>query len=138
MFPPSNKPSNITDSNGHLRNIHFPFDIGADTSISVATEMVAELDLTHQDVMVIAAMIDAEIHSHVSDWMEDSPEDLLVKPPVIERVAGTLTLERLPSGRIYWSDAPSGIPKKYHGDDNNNDDYGGGDDGYNEDDGDDL
>ncbi|CAA6667978.1 unnamed protein product [Spirodela intermedia] len=51
-----------------------PFDIEADTSISVASEMVEELDLTHQDVTAIAAMIDAEIQSHVPEWVPGEVE----------------------------------------------------------------
>ncbi|MED6209119.1 Serine/threonine-protein kinase wnk1 [Stylosanthes scabra] len=39
-----------------------------DTAISVATEMVAELDITDQDVTRIADMIDGEIASLVPDW----------------------------------------------------------------------
>ncbi|KAK8937619.1 putative serine/threonine-protein kinase WNK3 [Platanthera guangdongensis] len=54
----------IADSTGQVHNIHFPFDIEVDTSISVAAEMVAELDLTDQDVMTIADMIDTEIQIH--------------------------------------------------------------------------
>ncbi|PHT46353.1 putative serine/threonine-protein kinase WNK1, partial [Capsicum baccatum] len=50
----------ITDSTGHIRNIHFPFDIEVDTANAVASEMVEELDLTDQDVSAIAAMIDSE------------------------------------------------------------------------------
>ncbi|RLN00852.1 putative protein kinase superfamily protein [Panicum miliaceum] len=51
--------------NSHAQNIHFPFDIEADTSISVATEMVVQLDLTDQDVTAIAEMIVAEIREHI-------------------------------------------------------------------------
>ncbi|KAL2515620.1 putative serine/threonine-protein kinase WNK2 [Forsythia ovata] len=58
----------IADSSGHIRNIHFPFDIGMDTSTAVASEMVEELDLTDHDVSVIAEMIDSEIQSHIPDW----------------------------------------------------------------------
>ncbi len=53
---------------GHIRNIHFPFDVEADTPMSVATEMVAELDLSDQDVTTIAEMIDAEILVLVPEW----------------------------------------------------------------------
>ncbi|PWZ27239.1 putative serine/threonine-protein kinase WNK2 [Zea mays] len=53
------------DRSGHAQNIHFPFDSEADTSISVATEMVVQLDLTDQDVTAIAEMIDVEICSHI-------------------------------------------------------------------------
>uniref|UniRef100_A0A2P2KP78 non-specific serine/threonine protein kinase n=2 Tax=Rhizophora mucronata TaxID=61149 RepID=A0A2P2KP78_RHIMU len=58
----------IADKEGHKRNIYFPFDIEIDTPLSVATEMVAELDITEQDVTKIADMIDGEISSLVPDW----------------------------------------------------------------------
>ncbi|KAL5750613.1 hypothetical protein ACOSP7_025216 [Xanthoceras sorbifolium] len=115
----------IADSTGHIRNIHFPFDIGADTAIAVASEMVEELDLTDQDVSTIAAMIDSEIHSHIPDWepRETSGDSLGVKAnlghcsPKTKDNASPLTnlaipssvslqLERLPSGHKYWSDSP--------------------------------
>lgn len=53
---------------GPVRNIYFPFDIETDTALSVATEMVAELDITDQDVTKIAEMIDGEIASLVPEW----------------------------------------------------------------------
>ncbi|KAK7397286.1 hypothetical protein VNO78_18454 [Psophocarpus tetragonolobus] len=58
----------IADKEGHIRNIYFPFDIEIDTALSVATEMVAELDITDQDVISIADMIDGEIASLVPEW----------------------------------------------------------------------
>uniref|UniRef100_A0A6N2LXG0 non-specific serine/threonine protein kinase n=1 Tax=Salix viminalis TaxID=40686 RepID=A0A6N2LXG0_SALVM len=58
----------IADKEGHIRNIYFPFDIETDTALSVATEMVAELDITDQDVTKIADMIDGEITSLVPEW----------------------------------------------------------------------
>ncbi|EXB39207.1 Serine/threonine-protein kinase WNK1 [Morus notabilis] len=58
----------ISDKEGRIRNIYFPFDIENDTAFSVATEMVAELDITDQDVTRIADMIDGEIASLVPDW----------------------------------------------------------------------
>ncbi|KAK7258726.1 hypothetical protein RIF29_24308 [Crotalaria pallida] len=58
----------IADKKGRIRNIYFPFDIEMDTAISVATEMVAELDITDQDVTRIADMIDGEIASLVPEW----------------------------------------------------------------------
>ncbi|KAJ6305724.1 hypothetical protein OIU78_021127 [Salix suchowensis] len=48
----------IADEEGRIRNIYFPFDIETDTALSVATEMVAELDINDQDVTKIADMID--------------------------------------------------------------------------------
>lgn len=61
-----------------MRNIYFPFDIEGDTALSVATEMVAELDITDQDVTKIAEMIDGEIALLVPDWkpgfgLDESP-----------------------------------------------------------------
>lgn len=53
---------------GRVRNIYFPFDTEADTALSVATEMVAELDITDHEVTRIADMIDDEIVSLVPDW----------------------------------------------------------------------
>ncbi|THG19089.1 hypothetical protein TEA_027655 [Camellia sinensis var. sinensis] len=58
----------ISDKEGRIRNIYFPFDIETDTALSVATEMVAELDITDQDVTKIADMIDGEIASLVPEW----------------------------------------------------------------------
>ncbi|XP_026449955.1 probable serine/threonine-protein kinase WNK9 [Papaver somniferum] len=68
----------ITDKEGHIRNIYFPFDIEEDTAFSVATEMVGELDITDQDVTKIADMIDGEIAALVPDWrpgpgMDETP-----------------------------------------------------------------
>ncbi|RWW85565.1 hypothetical protein BHE74_00005740 [Ensete ventricosum] len=98
-----------------------------DTSVSVATEMVAELDLTDQDVTTIAAMIDAEIQAYVPDWMpgyafdNDSNDDTVsdsnsheseavdevsALPNQSDYPSGGLTLERFPSGRKYWSGSP--------------------------------
>ncbi|KAK6929965.1 Protein kinase domain [Dillenia turbinata] len=58
----------IADKEGQVRNIYFPFDIETDTALSVATEMVAELDISDQDVTKIADMIDGEIASLVPEW----------------------------------------------------------------------
>uniref|UniRef100_A0A1S4CT15 non-specific serine/threonine protein kinase n=1 Tax=Nicotiana tabacum TaxID=4097 RepID=A0A1S4CT15_TOBAC len=109
----------ITDSTGHIRNIHFPFDIQVDTANAVASEMVEELDLTDQDVSAIAAMIDSEIRSYIPDWAprECSSNDITdevapdsctsgarddVPPLTIDSAhSGSLVLERLPSGRKY-------------------------------------
>ncbi|KAB2609264.1 serine/threonine-protein kinase WNK3 [Pyrus ussuriensis x Pyrus communis] len=126
----------IADSTGHFRNIHFPFDIGEDTAIAVASEMVQELDLTDQDVSTLAEIIDSEIHSHIPDWphVEDSGDHIDGEAstpyshaseskedasPVIHEalLSSNLALERLPSGRKYWCDSPKegggNSPAKY-------------------------
>ncbi|KAK6148293.1 hypothetical protein DH2020_019205 [Rehmannia glutinosa] len=108
---------------GHVRNIHFPFDIEVDTSTDVASEMVEELDLTDHDVSVIAAMIDSEIRCHIPDWepREPSGNNSLTGKATLESSgaqddasptsndspkSGPTFLERTPSGRKYWSDSP--------------------------------
>ncbi|KAL2243664.1 UNVERIFIED_CONTAM: putative serine/threonine-protein kinase WNK2 [Sesamum indicum] len=113
----------IADSSGHIRNIHFPFDIEVDTSTNVASEMVEELDLTDHDVSVIAAMIDSEIRSHIPDWAprehlnNNSSGDKAItgdagsvaqddtSPGATNSSKSGPVLERLPSGRKYWSNS---------------------------------
>lgn len=58
----------IADKDGRVRNIYFPFDIETDTALSVATEMVAELDITDYEVTRISEMIDEEVSSLVPEW----------------------------------------------------------------------
>ncbi|GLT78504.1 hypothetical protein SLA2020_500360 [Shorea laevis] len=58
----------IADKEGRIRNIYFAFDIETDTALSVATEMVSELDITDQEVTTIADMIDGEIATLVPEW----------------------------------------------------------------------
>ncbi|KAM7280235.1 hypothetical protein ACFE04_007369 [Oxalis oulophora] len=66
----------IADKDGCIRNIYFPFDIENDTAISVATEMISELDdLTDQDVTKIAETIDSEIANIVPNWKKGQAPD---------------------------------------------------------------
>ncbi|KAG8090174.1 hypothetical protein GUJ93_ZPchr0011g27874 [Zizania palustris] len=123
----------IADSTGHAQNIHFPFDIEADTSISVATEMVVQLDLTDQDVTAIAEMIDAEIRAHIPDWaLEESVEnqgdegahsetDSSEADDETSELHNELNAthngfvqEQLPSGHKYWSDSPRRDSETFH------------------------
>ncbi|XP_027123049.1 probable serine/threonine-protein kinase WNK3 isoform X1 [Coffea arabica] len=117
----------IADSTGNIRNIHFPFNIEVDTAAAVASEMVEELDLTDQDVSAIAEMIDVEIRSYIPDWAPQensssySGEVTVSDSGTFEVQAGAspsinecvsspgLVLERLPSGRKYWSDSPKTV-----------------------------
>lgn len=61
----------IKDKEGRIRNIYFPFDTETDTALSVAAEMVAELEIGEQDVTRIADMIDGEIAFLVPDWKRE-------------------------------------------------------------------
>ncbi|KAI4342749.1 hypothetical protein MLD38_027334 [Melastoma candidum] len=58
----------IADEEGRVRNIYFPFHVETDTALSVATEMVTELDMTYQDVEKIADLIDGKIAALVLGW----------------------------------------------------------------------
>ncbi|KAG0474068.1 hypothetical protein HPP92_015925 [Vanilla planifolia] len=62
----------IADKYGRVRNIYFSFDVEADTALSVATEMVAELDIDEYEVTRIAEMIDDELSTLVPDWKTNS------------------------------------------------------------------
>ncbi|KAJ3674628.1 hypothetical protein LUZ60_005244 [Juncus effusus] len=58
----------ISDKEGRVRNIYFPFDTETDTAFLVATEMVAELDITDHEVTRLAEMIDGEVALLVPGW----------------------------------------------------------------------
>ncbi|GLU17865.1 hypothetical protein SLE2022_342150 [Rubroshorea leprosula] len=60
----------ISDKDGHVRNIHFPFDMVNDTAISVALEMVKELEIDDWEPLEIAEMIEEELSSLVPTWRE--------------------------------------------------------------------
>lgn len=62
---------------GVSRNIYFPFDIGSDTAMEVATEMVKELEITDWEPSEIAKMIEEEIFALIPSWKEwaASPEN---------------------------------------------------------------
>ena len=90
--------------------------------------MVEELDLTDQDVSAIAETIDREILSHIPDWTPrelpgDSSGEEVASPASCASEAkgdtspftneaspsGSFSLERLPSGRMFWSDSPKAL-----------------------------
>ncbi|KAK8958583.1 putative serine/threonine-protein kinase WNK1 [Platanthera guangdongensis] len=58
----------ISDREGIVRNIYFPFDVENDTALGVAAEMIAELNITDHNVIQIAEMIDGEVSSLVPGW----------------------------------------------------------------------
>ncbi|MCO5561864.1 hypothetical protein L7F22_015489, partial [Adiantum nelumboides] len=59
---------NHSTSEDEVQIIQFDFDVYAGTAMFVASEMVAELDLSDQDVTTIADMIDTEMMSLIPDW----------------------------------------------------------------------
>uniref|UniRef100_A0A0D9WWA2 non-specific serine/threonine protein kinase n=1 Tax=Leersia perrieri TaxID=77586 RepID=A0A0D9WWA2_9ORYZ len=56
------------DDTGRGRIICFRFDTEADTAMSVAAEMVAELDITDHEVTRIAELIDGKVVALVPGW----------------------------------------------------------------------
>ncbi|KAJ0727746.1 putative protein kinase WNK-NRBP family [Helianthus annuus] len=58
----------IADFSGGVRNIDFPFSLDDDTSNTIAQEMVEQLDLLHEDVIIIAELIDDMIMKFVPTW----------------------------------------------------------------------
>ncbi|KAK9122220.1 hypothetical protein Syun_019837 [Stephania yunnanensis] len=61
----------IADTDGKARNIHFPFYLDTDTALTIASEMVEQLDLSAKDVIVIAELIDYLIMRLVPSWKAD-------------------------------------------------------------------
>ncbi|XP_042504847.1 probable serine/threonine-protein kinase WNK10 isoform X2 [Macadamia integrifolia] len=58
----------IADTSGRARNIHFLFYLDTDTALSVAGEMVEQLNLSDQDVAFIGEFIDYLIVRLVPSW----------------------------------------------------------------------
>ncbi|XVF12901.1 hypothetical protein REPUB_Repub08aG0159700 [Reevesia pubescens] len=58
----------IADQCGRARNIHFSFYLDSDTAVSISEEMVEQLDLSKEDVSVIAELIDSMIIKLVPCW----------------------------------------------------------------------
>lgn len=53
---------------GRRRNVHFTFYLDSDTAISIAGEMVEQLDLSNEDTTIIAVLIDNLIVKLVPSW----------------------------------------------------------------------
>ncbi|EEF29515.1 probable serine/threonine-protein kinase WNK5 [Ricinus communis] len=60
----------ISDKDGHTRNIYFPYDTMNDTAIDVAVEMVKELEITDWESLDIAEMIEEQIASLIPSSKE--------------------------------------------------------------------
>ncbi|XP_061370074.1 probable serine/threonine-protein kinase WNK10 isoform X2 [Gastrolobium bilobum] len=62
----------IADLCGRVRNIHFLFYLETDTAVSVASEMVENLELADHDVAFIAELIDYLIMKLLPGWKPSS------------------------------------------------------------------
>lgn len=58
----------IADQNGRVRNIHFLFYLDSDTALSVASEMVEQLELADQNITFIAELIDLLLMNLIPNW----------------------------------------------------------------------
>ncbi|KAK4844798.1 hypothetical protein QYF36_024552 [Acer negundo] len=58
----------IVDECGRARNIHFAFYPNSDTAVSIAEEMVEQLELCKEDVVFIAALIDNLMIKLIPSW----------------------------------------------------------------------
>ncbi|KAK4421480.1 putative serine/threonine-protein kinase WNK4 [Sesamum alatum] len=58
----------IADCSGRVRNVHFIFYLNADTALSIAAEMVDQLDLCKDDVAFIAELINSLISQFMPYW----------------------------------------------------------------------
>lgn len=65
---------------GRIRNIHFLFFLDSDTALSVASEMVEQLELVDQNDIFIAELIDLLLLSLIPSWKPCVPIDHLVPP----------------------------------------------------------
>lgn len=81
---------------GQARNIHFTFYLDSDTAISIAEEMVEQLDLSNEDVIVIAELIDNLIRKLAPSW-KSSFESLVNDES---------------SSRFSWNSKPDKAPSK--------------------------
>ncbi|XP_062091351.1 probable serine/threonine-protein kinase WNK4 isoform X2 [Humulus lupulus] len=96
----------IADFSGRVRNIHFLFYLNTDTAVSVAGEMVEQLELADHNVAFIAELIDDLILKLLPGWkpsfnhsssgptgsngtIEDQPSIVLVAPKVMDEDAST-------------------------------------------------
>ncbi|GJN21821.1 hypothetical protein PR202_gb09337 [Eleusine coracana subsp. coracana] len=71
---------------GHARNIHFVFYLDSDTAMSIAAEMVEQLELADCDVTFIAHFIDLLIVNLVPGWklVNDAAEDSYTQSKMVE------------------------------------------------------
>ncbi|XP_077241348.1 putative serine/threonine-protein kinase WNK6 isoform X2 [Tasmannia lanceolata] len=86
----------IADRNGRVRNIHFLFYLASDTALSVASEMVEQLELANQDVSFIAELIDLLLMNLITAWEPHVPIDHLVVVDGTQNPEGPQKGDQLP------------------------------------------
>ncbi|CAN6466069.1 unnamed protein product [Victoria cruziana] len=79
----------IAGPDGRVKNVHFMFYLDSDTALSVASEMVEQLDLSDQDVTFIAEFIDFLIMKLIPEW---EPSTL----PNVNGTSGAQTESKMP------------------------------------------
>ncbi|KAG6749644.1 hypothetical protein POTOM_046706 [Populus tomentosa] len=123
----------ISDLGGRVRNIHFIFYLDSDTAISVASEMVEQLELADHDVAFIAELIDSLIVKLLPGWKPSSygSSNVAIGPytesPVFENGEKLITypwnsmLSSVPVGTLAEQDDLSGLTRSHcvQADDNN-------------------
>ncbi|XP_052191938.1 probable serine/threonine-protein kinase WNK4 [Diospyros lotus] len=87
----------ISDLSARVRNIHFLFYLDTDTALSVAGEMVEQLELADHDVLFIAQFIDYLIVRILPSWKPSSDNTLVgMRNPSVG--SPTLSNELTPMG----------------------------------------
>ncbi|XP_015888755.2 probable serine/threonine-protein kinase WNK6 isoform X1 [Ziziphus jujuba] len=98
----------IADSSGRVRNIHFLFYLDTDTAMSVAGEMVEQLELADHDVAFIAELIDYLIMRLLPGW---KPSSDCSSSGVISPCHGSPVLGDEKTSMIYpWDSVLSSVP----------------------------
>ncbi|XP_028797724.1 probable serine/threonine-protein kinase WNK6 isoform X2 [Neltuma alba] len=91
----------IADQGGRARNIHFLFYLDSDTAISVSSEMVEQLELSDQNVQLIAELIDLLLINLVPNWKPCVDIAHLVSRSCKRTIAGEKDLESAKLKQLY-------------------------------------
>ncbi|KAK1425277.1 hypothetical protein QVD17_20627 [Tagetes erecta] len=98
----------IADPNGRVKNIHFMFYLETDTALSVAREMVEQLELAKNDVQFIAEFINRSITRIIPSWKTSrksipAKQDVSVVKPGLGDLSGLLKVKGLTSKGTFLS-----------------------------------
>ncbi|KAG8661976.1 serine/threonine-protein kinase WNK8 isoform X2 [Manihot esculenta] len=106
----------IVEQCGRVKNIHFTFYLDTDTTVSIAEEMVEQLDLSNEDVGIIAELIDALIMKLVPCWCPSGSTSSI--PSGSDRLQNGATSDLLPLVKVVGQETPesfySGISAELH------------------------